>query len=294
MRVLLLVNSRSGNPRRHKEAMRAAVALRREGAAVTVLSPSSPEETKARARETTTDETDVLLVAGGDGTLHAVLNGLHQQSATDRPLLGVLPSGRGNDFAADVGIRTAHDALEALRKHATRRVDLGRTEAGVFAGIAGTGFDSKVARYAQKVPILTGSALYTFAVLRTLIHFRPGLARVEHDAGVYEGPITFAAVGNSRRYGGGMYITPRADLSDGLLDLCLVKGVSRPTLLRLFPTVFSGRHVDLPQVEYIRSKSVTITTEERGEVFADGEFLQETPVRVDVLPEHLEVLVGAS
>lgn len=291
MRVHLLVNQASGKPRRRKEAMEAVIALRRDGASVTVVSPGSPEETRARAGEATTRHTDVLLVAGGDGTLNAVVNGLYQLRTSERPLVGVLPSGRGNDFAADVGIHSAADALEALRKGSTRRIDLARSEAGVFAGIAGTGFDAKVARFAQGIPILTGSALYSYAVIRALIHLRPIRARIEHDHGVFEGEITFAAVGNTRRYGGGMHITPRADLSDGLLDLCLVKEVTRRTLLRLFPTVFSGKHLELPQVEYLRSKSVTIATEEPGEVFADGEFLQETPVKVEVLPGQLEVLV---
>ena len=111
------------------------------------------------------------------------------------------------------------------------------------------------------------------------------------DGGDYDGPVTFAAVGNTRRYGGGMQITPRAELDDGLLDLCLVKNVTRSHLLYMFPTVFSGRHLADGQVEYHQTSFVEIETREPAEVFADGEFLTDAPVRIDVLPGELELLV---
>ena len=290
MRIRLIINPLSGKPRRRDQALAAVAELKALGAELEVKTPETPSETRSQAEQTSRQQADILLVAGGDGTLNAVVNGLHQLPKSERPRLGVLPSGRGNDFASDLGIHTVADALRALKEGSSRAVDLGRTDAGVFLGIAGTGFDAKVARRAQTVPLLSGSLLYSYSVFRTLIDFRPQEVRVEYDDGVYEGPMTFAAVGNTRRYGGGMRITPRADPSDGLLDLCLVKDVSRRTLVRLFPTVFSGRHLSHPKVSYLKSRSVTIETSEPGEVFADGEFLQKTPVTVEVLPKALQVV----
>jgi diacylglycerol kinase family enzyme len=101
---------------------------------------------------------------------------------------------------------------------------------------------------------------------------------------------TFAAAGNGGRCGGGMRIAPEAALDDGLLDLCLVRAISRGTLLRMFPTVFSGRHLSHPSVTYVKTSFVEIETEEPADVFADGEFLQETPVRLEVLRQELEVV----
>ncbi|HEY7819834.1 MAG TPA: hypothetical protein VIG29_16555, partial [Vicinamibacteria bacterium] len=95
--------------------------------------------------------------------------------------------------------------------------------------------------------------------------------------------------GNTSRYGGGMRIAPAASLDDGLLDLCLVRAISKATLLRMFPTVFSGRHLSHPSVTYVKTSFVEIETEEPAELFADGEYLQSTPVRIDVLPRELEV-----
>jgi diacylglycerol kinase (ATP) len=101
----------------------------------------------------------------------------------------------------------------------------------------------------------------------------------------------FAVAGNTDRYGGGMRITPRASLEDGLLDLCIVKKVSRIGLLRAFPRVFSGSHLDHPAVFYTQTKTVTIESSEPAEVFADGEYIQPVPARFEVEPSALEVIV---
>jgi diacylglycerol kinase (ATP) len=159
----------------------------------------------------------------------------------------------------------------------------------VFLGVAGAGFDAKAARRAQDTPLLSGSLLYSYAVLRTVFDFRPLPARVRYQGGAYEGAITFAATANASRYGGGMRIAPEASIADGLLDLCLVRPISRTTLLRMFPTVFSGRHLSHPSVTYRKTPFVEIETDEPAEVFADGELLQTTPIRIDVLPRELAI-----
>ncbi len=290
MRILLLENPRSGTASRRRRASGLESLLNERGARVTVESPASSEAMRERASRARLEEHDVLLVSGGDGTLHAVVNGLVCVPRTDRPPLAVLPAGRGNDFAFEIGIRSEKDTLEALAAGSRRLVDLGRTESGVFLGIAGAGFDAKAARRAQETPLLSGSLLYSYAVVRTVLDFRALDARIRYQGGAFEGPITFAAVGNASRYGGGMRIAPEASIDDGLLDLCLVRAISRTTLLRMFPTVFTGGHLSHPSVTYARTPWVSIETAEPSEVFADGEFLQRTPVRIEVLPRELEVV----
>ncbi|MGH9335364.1 MAG: diacylglycerol/lipid kinase family protein, partial [Vicinamibacteria bacterium] len=279
MRVLLLENARSATAARRRRTAAFVERLRREGFEIEIDAPPSAQAMRERARAVRSSQHDVLLVSGGDGTLHEVVNGLASVCAKDRPSLALLPFGRGNDFAFEIGIRGERETLEALLGGSRRAVDLGRTDAGVFLGVAGTGFDARVARRAQETPFLSGSLLYTWAVFRTLTEFRPIVARVTYESGRYEGPITFAAAGNTSRYGGGMRIAPRAALDDGALDLCLVREISRATLVRMFPAVFAGRHLSHPSVDYVRTRFVEIETEEPAEVFADGEFLQKTPVR---------------
>jgi YegS/Rv2252/BmrU family lipid kinase len=290
MRILLLSNPQSGRPsRRGRRTAAIADALRAEGAEVLVESPASADAMRDRASRACRRDHDLLLVAGGDGTLHAVVNGMVRLPREERAPLSIVPLGRGNDFACEIGIHGEKDVLRAIASGRRRLVDLGRTSSGVFLGIAGTGFDAKASRRAQATPVLSGALLYSYAVVRTVIDFRPIAARVSYEGGAYRGPLTFAAAGNTSRYGGGMRIAPQASLEDGLLDLCLVRAISKATLLRMFPTVFSGRHLSHPSVTYVRTSFVEIATEEPAELFADGEYLQSTPVRIDVLPRELEV-----
>jgi diacylglycerol kinase (ATP) len=289
MRVLLLSNPRSGTSRRRRRTQRFVERLRADGAQVDEITPGSAEETTSAAASARKSMYDFVLASGGDGTLHTIVNGLVRIPRNERPKLAILPGGRGNDFAADLGIRCPEDCLRAMAANEVRPIDLGRAEHGVFLSIAGTGFDARAARKAQQTPWLSGSALYTYAALRTLLEFRPVVARVSHDEGTFEGPITFAATGNTRRYGGGMRIAPEADPEDGRLDLCLVKDISRLSLLRMFPRVFSGGHLSHPAVEYIRTSFVRVETEQPCEVFADGEYFQMTPISIGVMPAELEI-----
>ena len=288
-RVLVLSNPVSGTVgrRRHLEAF-VQTALGQDFS-VELTRTSSSEEMEELARDSI--DYHIVIAAGGDGTVHAVVNGLMSIVRAERPQLAVLPMGRGNDFAAELGIVDERAAAKALTQGFVRTVDVGRCDRRFFLAIAGAGFDAQVARRAQHIPFLSGRLLYGYAVFTTLLNFRPTLARVVYDSGSYEGIVTFVAAGNSRRYGGGMLMAPHADLSDGLLDLCIVKDVSRTTLIQMFPTVFTGAHVFHPRVLYTKTASVRIETEVKSEVFADGEFVQETPVNIDILPAALDVRV---
>jgi diacylglycerol kinase (ATP) len=130
-----------------------------------------------------------------------------------------------------------------------------------------------------------------FALLLTLAELEAITTRIAYDGGLYEGPLLFVVAGNTDRYGGGMRITPKASLDDGLLDLCLVKPVSRLTLLRVFPKVFKGGHLDHPAVAYAQTRSVTMESKEPAELFADGEFIQSLPATIETLPSALDVVV---
>lgn len=292
MRIQLLVNRTAGGGRAAREAERAAQILRRAGATVSLLETHSADHLAAEAEAAAANPADALGVVGGDGTIHTVVNGLLRSPSETRPPLGVIPCGRGNDFARTIGVADLDAACTALLAGKRRRVDLGRTGAGVFLGVAGAGFDSQVARRAQQgTAFLSGAAAYIYSVVRTLAAFEPVEASVTYEGGNYQGPIMFAAVGNTGLYGGGMRIAPLASIQDGLLDLCLVKQVSRTTLLRMLPRVFHGGHLEHPQVFYTKTKWVGIESSQPMEVFADGEFLQRVPVRIEVLPASLDVLV---
>lgn len=236
------------------------------------------------------------LIFGGDGTLHRYLPHLHQQKI---PVL-VVPAGSGNDFARTLGIRNIQTALHTWQqfcagKNNVRDIDLGVIRAGgkeiLFCGVAGVGMDSNANAYANLMPPkLKRAGGYVLAALQALIAFKPVQMTVTTEQGTFRGQAFFMAVGNAQSYGGGMQVTPRAKPDDGLLDICLVRKMSKLKLLAWMPTIFSGSHLRLKQVEYFQASRVQIQTDRELPLYADGEYACQTPVEIGIIPRALRVI----
>jgi diacylglycerol kinase (ATP) len=157
--------------------------------------------------------------------------------------------------------------------------------------VAGAGFDSEATRWANGVSWLSGRALYTVAVLRTLATFSPLEFQLSVDGQPPLGyPAWLLAVANSTSYGGGMRIAPRARLDDGHLDVTVVGPLSRLELLRAFPKVFRGTHLANPRVDALTARHVRIECETAVDCYADGERCGPLPVDIECVPEALRVL----
>jgi diacylglycerol kinase (ATP) len=259
-------------------------------------------------------ETDVILILGGDGTVHRHLG---QLVKLERPVL-VIPCGSGNDFARALGLRRVRDSLAAWRKlchrpENIRGVDLGQITAlasaepghslpgtRYFCCVGGIGLDAEIARRANQLPRwLRGHGGYALSLLGTLVRFAPVPMRVlvPHDqnrGGFVERhskPTVFIAFANAPSYGGGMRIAPRAEMDDGKLDICLVNHLNRFKLLSLFPTVYFGRHLGIAEVEYFQATRLRLETETPLDVYADGEYVCRTPVEITIAPNVLQVIV---
>jgi len=263
---------------------------------------------------------DAALIFGGDGTVH---DHLPEFIVHQVPMLPV-PLGSGNDFHRALGFGTMAAALAAWRgfcsgAERSRRIDLGmisRLEGDApkfvsyFCCVGGVGLDSEANRRANAMPRwLRANGGYIAAVIGAVAAFKPQKITVEcgvgqpPSAGLMEGqagapvsrrisePAMFVAFGNAQSYGGGMRITPTARLEDGLLDVCFVRQVGKARLLRLFPTVFSGKHVGIKEVEYFQAERVRVETETTLDVYADGEFICQTPVEVTVAPRAMRVIL---
>lgn len=250
----------------------------------------------ARARQAVEDGVERLVVVGGDGTMHQAVQGL----AGGPCALGLVPLGSGNDFATTLGApQDLEIAVEVAVTGQPRAMDLGRVSGPAgsrwFDMYCGVGFDSEVTRRANQVRLLRGPAIYPWAVVKTLFGFRAPAFRIEHDGGVIEQRGMFVTVANGPTYGGGMRIAPDARLDDGLLDLVFVREVSKTKLLRVFPKVYAGAHVDLPEVEILRTRRARITLDRPMEVYGDGEPLiavDATGVEADVVAAALRVVPG--
>ncbi len=299
MRYLIVANPTAGRGRGAKAADAIHHRLREAGADSRVAFTAARGDATSIVREamagTARDESDRLcaVACGGDGTVHEVVNALLAAGPDRRGVLGLAPAGRCNDFASALGIRADPDAVaRVLLAACARPVDLGRINDQYFCSVATFGFDSAVCRYVNDMRMpLRGTPAYTYGTLRVLWRFAPCPVRLTLDDETIEGPVYLAATANTRSYGGRMLIAPEARADDGLLDLCIVDVIGRLRFLRLFRRVMRGRHVDLPEVRLPRTRRLRIETQTPHEIWADGEYVTDTPVTIDSIPNAIEILL---
>lgn len=172
-----------------------------------------------------------------------------------------------------------------------------------FCCVGGVGLDAEVARRANQLPrALRSRGGYLLSLLPALFGFRPVTVKVQasrndlSDAFIthHEGPAMVVAFANTPTYGGGILIAPHARLDDGQLEICVVQAMSKARLLRLFPSVYSGGHLNVPEVKYFQADRLRIETEKPSEIYADGEYVCHTPVEVTVERAALQVIVPAA
>jgi YegS/Rv2252/BmrU family lipid kinase len=230
-----------------------------------------------------------VVAFGGDGLIGAVAGALKHSDA----LVGVLPGGRGNDFARVVGIPLEPvDACQVLANGVVRELDLGQIGERTFIGIASCGFDSDANRIANQTRLVRGNLVYAYGALRALLTWRPANFTVRLDSGEEIGFTGYSvAAANSKAFGGGMFLAPDASLEDGLLDVVMIKDIPRLRYLRLLPTVFDGSHVRVPAVQIVRAREIDIAASRGFTIYADGDPVAELPTTIRVLPRAMRVLV---
>ncbi|MFJ1706074.1 diacylglycerol kinase [Kitasatospora sp. NPDC088346] len=292
--AVVLTNPAAGGGRADHAARRATARLRERGVEVLAVTGTDPQDAVRLAREAVGRGVDVLAVAGGDGMIALAIQAL---AGTDVPL-GVVPAGTGNDHAREYGLplNDPQAAADVIADGHLVRVDTGRIDTAdgatrYFGSVLAAGFDSLVNDRANRLRRPRGRMRYNLAIVLELARLRPLPFRlVLEDGTVVDRPLTLAAVGNTRSYGGGMLICPDADHADGLLDLTLVGAMPRRRLLRFFPTVFKGTHVRHPDVTCHRTARVRI--ESAGiNAYTDGDLAGPLPAEVRVVPRSLSLLV---
>jgi diacylglycerol kinase (ATP) len=249
-------------------------------------------EARERAEAAIEAGADTVCVVGGDGMVHLGTN----LCAGRDVRLAVVAAGTGNDFARNLGL-PVHDPAAAVRvimQGHTRQVDAGRvrTTAGErwFSGVLGAGFDAAVTARAARLRWPRGRLRYVAAVLRERPLFRPIPYVIECDEQRIETRAMLVAVANTTSFGGGMRVCPGADPADGLFDVLVLHAISTPRFLRVFPSVYSGRHVGHPQVQLLRARRVRL--EAAGmPCQADGEPFAPLPLDIELVPAAVSVAV---
>lgn len=235
---------------------------------------------------------DVVCVVGGDGMAHLGLNACAHTDAT----FAIIPAGTGNDFARGVGIPgSIKESVEAIVRGKTRVVDLSlltNGESSRFVGaVVSSGYDARVNRATNDINLRFGALSYGYIALRELAAFEPLRYRLVVDGEPRELRAMMVAVCNTGVFGGGMQISPDANPEDGLLDVTVIHEASRGKLLRLLPTVYSGKFVTNPVVERFTATSVEVDGDGLF-LMGDGEEMGDAPAKVESVPGALRVIVG--
>ena len=291
MRLSVIVNPVAGGGRAGRALPAVRAELNRLGLEHRVRATLSLEHARTLAREAIRVG-DTAVAFGGDGLIGAVAGALRYGDG----VLGVLPGGRGNDFARSLSIPVDPvSACAVLLAGSTKRLDLGCVGERTFIGIASCGFDSVANRIANETKLVRGNLVYAYGALRALAGWRPASFTVTVDDGEPRPLIGYTvAVANSGLYGGGMRLAPSALLDDGLLDVVIISDFPRLRFLAVLPTVFKGTHVRRSEFQVIPATRVRIAASRPFTLYADGDPIAELPAEVHVLPAAVQTIVPAA
>ena len=220
-----------------------------------------------------------VVAVGGDGLVHLVL----QMVVPRNIAFSAIPAGTGNDFVRALGweLDEVKIQLNTVVSTPPAAIDLGLVDSEWFGAVLSTGFDSLVNEKANKMKWPKGPMKYNLAIAMELPKFKPLNYTIELDNQVIETEAMLIAVGNGGSYGGGMKVCPDAVMSDGLFDVMVLRPVSKVEFVRVFPTVFSGKHINHKQVDIYRTKRVSLHAP--AVAYADGERIGGLPVRAECI-----------
>ncbi len=245
---------------------------------------------------------DLVIAAGGDGTVHEIINGLMQVEAEQRPTLGVVPIGSGNDFAYANKIPASPNQAMALALNApSSPVDLGlmTDENGrreYIDNTLGIGFDAIVTIRSHRLPIVRGFLMYLTAVIQTItLNSKPMRMKLESEDKKWDKEVFMLVLANGPREGGGFTMTPKALPDDGILDYMIADNISRLKQFRMIPEFMNGTQERFDEVEIGQFKKITLKSEDPLYIHIDGEIYTSfgsnlRGLSVELIPNALEVV----
>jgi YegS/Rv2252/BmrU family lipid kinase len=252
------------------------------------------------AKEAALSGYELVVAVGGDGTVNEIVNGLIEAAVHD-VALGIISTGCGSDFIRSLGIpRDYRQACLRLVNPRKVRVDIGVIEyqshgnpaRRFFINAAGLGLDGEVVETVLKNPrFCQGTIPYLLGLFRTLAAFHNKDVTLRIDDGSEDSRVCSVVVANGAYFGGGMKVTPEADISDGLFEVMVVGDIGKLELLQAFPRIYRGTHVTHPKVRMLKATQVRIESQDRVLIQADGELLGELPATFQILPAALSIAV---
>jgi len=289
-RYCLVANRTSGSGSAGAYIDRVRELLTARGVDFEIRETQYPGHATELAKAAVDEGFDVIVSVGGDGTLReTAMSVIH----TDR-ILGILPCGTGNDYVRPLGIPVdPQAAVEILLSGKNKVVDAGEANGKIFFNVAGFGFDVDVLDYTEhfKPKCKKGETAYRLGVLKAVFGLKLRKTKLTFPDGTMEKNVLLTAAGIGTHFGGGMNVLPESDLSDGLLDVCVIHDVGRLALLRVLPKFIKGKHLGLKYITYRKTTEVTIECDPVSRIQLDGERMDGTPVTFRVLPGAITVRV---
>ncbi len=291
--IKFIVNPVSGNGRTRKVLPRLIGVAKKLGINFDLQVTQAPEHATELVNDRS-GEFDIVVAVGGDGTVNEVAAG----ALKNEKVMGVIPTGTGNDFARAMGkLKSLHDYIHRAVAGRVKLIDVGTLHLDnkelLFVNGVGVGFDAEVARESLNVHKLKGLSRYLYALLKTLSKYKAAQMRIEFDDRVIDEKTFLVAIGNGTSAGGGFLLTPNAKLDDGLLDACIVSDVSIKRVLQVLPSVLNGSHGKHPEVSMVRTNRARIQSEIPVSIHRDGEIPPNkvNDFEVRVVPRSLKIML---
>lgn len=287
MRARLIYNPASGRCLARSKIGAILERLARHGIAAEACATGGPGQATSLAREAKQAGADLVIAYGGDGTINEVICGIARSEIP----LGIIPGGTANVLAKELGIpRDAEAAAEAIASGLPRRINIGLAGERYFHSMAGVGVDASIVKNLNlKLKDALGIGAYWIEGLKHFFTYKLPPFTISKDG--VEHRATFAIIGNARNYGGNFVLTPYADLSEALFDVCAFTTSSKARYAMFIPLGFFGAHVRCRDVLYFKAESLAAESEEEVYVQVDGELAGKLPMEFTVVPEGLTVIV---
>ncbi|WP_173917413.1 diacylglycerol kinase [Halobacillus sp. Marseille-Q1614] len=234
---------------------------------------------------------DVVVAAGGDGTINEVINGIAEQEF--RPKLGILPVGTTNDFARALYVpRNIHQAVDIILANYTTPLDIGRVNDQYFMNISGGGKITEVSyEVPSKLKTVLGQLAYYLKGIEMLPSLRPTYVEMEFDGRIYQGEVMLFLVSNTNSVGGLEKLAPEAKMDDGVFDLMIIEKMNIAEFVRLATLAIQGNHLSHPKFIHTTASRVKVHTEEKMQLNLDGEFGGHLPGEFVNLYRHIDFFV---
>lgn len=234
---------------------------------------------------------DVIVAAGGDGTINEVINGMAEKDK--RPKLGIIPVGTTNDFARALHIpRQIDKAVDVILANRSVALDIGRVNDHYFMNIAGGGKLTELSYEApSKLKTMIGQLAYYLKGIEMLPSLRPINVRIEYDGTLFEDEIMLFLVANTNSIGGFEKLAPDAEMNDGVFDLLILKKTNLAEFVRIATQALKGNHLEDDRILYTRAKRIKVSTDEKMQLNVDGEFGGLLPGEFVNLHQHIEYFV---